>query len=500
MLRVKPIVALAGAFLIAVPVVAQQPAAAAPPACDVDQMSPGSLALAQIARNKVLQAKSPDDAKKAIRDAMKNVFDKKSNENPLGRDFVAAQFLLLAIEYGGEVQTRGELNMPGDKNAKIDLVVSADSLLDIVEAAKPLCKEETEQWRQYKPFVERIRMAYDALSANQLDSAKASVDRALILSDQAPQPYDVLWRMAQMKGDDAAQIKYLKMTVDKLEADTANTRTRANLLFNLGRVQQDLADKESDAAKKAALYKAATDAYIEVIEKYPGGEEAPYAVNGAAVAWAMSKDSTLGVRMIDAAKPVIDKLSDQAASQAAILATQMSRTQDAATFFKAAATADPYWRDYLYNYAASLFDLKQSKEMLDVVGKLLQLDPTNPDNVLLYAYAYRGLADAATDAAAKKAYTDSSSAYITRSDGMKTKVAFSSFDRGKTKTTLAGEIENRDKTARSYTVEFQFVDGTGAVVDTKSVDVGPVAPGATGPFKLELTKGGVAGVKYAPIP
>lgn len=499
MIRVPQFLALTGALLTAVPAVAQE-AAAKPPACDVDQMSPGSLALAAIARNKVIQAKTPDDATKAIRDAMKNVFDKQSNQNALGRDFVEAQFMLLAIEYGGEVQTRGALNMPGDKNAKVDLVVTADSLLDLVEAAKPLCKEDTEQWRQYKPFANRIKMAYDALAANQPDSAKASAERALILSDAAPQPYDVLWRLAQMKGDDATQVKYLKITVDKLAADTSNSRTRANLLFNLGRIQQDLADKATDAAQKAELYKAATDAYVEVIQKYPAGEEAPYAVNGAAVAWAMSKDSTLGMRAIDAAKPQIAKMSDQALSQAAILSTQMSRPKDAAEFFKAAATANPYWRDYLYNYAATLFDLKQSDEMLKVVGKLLELDPTNPDNVLLYAYAYRGLADSAKDAAAKKTYTDSAVAYIARSDGMKTKVTFGSFDRGKSRTALSGEIENRDKAPRSYTVDLQFLDLTGAVVDTKTVNVGPVAPNATGQFKVELPRGGIAGVKYAPIP
>lgn len=498
MVRARQLLALTGALLTAVPTMAQQPAAA-PPACDVDQMTPGSLALAAISRNKVIQDTVAADGLKLVRDAMKNVYDRQSNQNPLGRDFVAAQFMLLAIDFGGEVQTRGALNIPGDKNAKIDLVVTADSLLDLVEAAKPLCKQDTEQWRQYKPFANRIRMAYDALAANQLDSARQSAERALVLSQDAPQPYDVLWRIAAAKNDDATQVKYLKVTVDRLAADTANAKTRANLLFNLGRIQQDLAEKAPDA-EKAALYKAATDAYVEVIEKYPGGEEAPYAMNGAAVAWAMSKDSTFGLRAIAAAKPHVAEMGDLALSQAAILSTQMSHAKDAAEFFKAAVAANPYWRDYLYNYAATLFDLKQSQEMLNVVGKLLEIDPSNPDNVLLYAYAYRGLADSATDAATKKAYTDSAVAYINKSDGMKTKVMFGSFDRGRNRTALAGEIENRDKAARSYALDLQFVDKTGAVVETKTVNVGPVAPNATGPFKVDLTRGGIAGVKYAPIP
>jgi len=63
-----------------------------------------------------------------------------------------------------------------------------------------------------------------------------------------------------------------------------------------------------------------------------------------------------------------------------------------------------------------------------------------------------------------------------------------------------GEIENRDKAAKSFTVEFEFVDKTGALVEKKAVTVGPVAPNAMATFNVEIAKGGVAGVKYAAIP
>lgn len=498
--HVSRFLTLTGALLIAVPAAAQEPAAAAaPPTCDIDLMQPGSLAIAAIARNKVVQAKSPEDGMKGVRDAMKNIFDRQSAQNALGRDYAAAQFMILAIDFGGEIQTRGNLNMPGDRNARVDLVVEADSLLKIVEAAKPSCKEDTEQWRQYKPFANRIKAGYEALAAKQLDSAQHSAERAMILSSTAPQPYDLMWRLAAARGDDQTEIKYLKLTVDKLAGDTANARTRANLLFNLGRIQQDLAEK-APADQKAALYKGATDAYIEVIEQYPGGDEAPYAVNGISVAWALTQDSTGALKALKAAMPEIGKMGDLTLSQMAILATRLGHSAEAGELFKAASTANPYWRDYLYNYAATLFDLKKSQEMLTVVGKLLELDPTNPDNVLLYAYAYKGLADSAKDAAMKKAYTDSAVAYTAKSDGMKTKVTFGSFDRGKTRTELKGEIENRDKAPKSYTLDLQFLDKTGAVVETKSVTVGPVAPNATGAFDVEIQKGGIAGVKYAPLP
>ena len=501
------VLALSGALLYCVlaadPAGAQQAAAvsaaAAAPVCDVEQMSPTPLAKAAIARNKVVSAKSAEDAMKGVREALKEVFDKGTATNPLGRDYVAAQFLILAVEFGGESQLRGDLNFPGDKKASLDLLVTADSLLDIVEAAKPLCMEETTQWREYKPFAKRIELAYGALQANQLDSAQRSVERALIMSDRAPQTYDVLWRIADARNDEPTQVKYLQLTVDKLAPDTANARTRSNLLFNLGRIQQGMAEK-AEGARKAELYKAADKAYLEVVAEYPASQESPFAINAMSVAWAVTQDSSAAIKTLETIRPMLAKLGDVALGQAGFIAVRLNRTAEAASIFKAATEQNPYLRDYLYNYAATLFDLRRSAEMLPIVARLLAVDPSNPDNVLLYAYAFKGMADSTNDAAAKKAYTDSAVVYSTKSDGMKTKVLYTSIDRGREATTLQGEVENRGTAARTYTLEFEFVDTAGAVVEKKSVTVGPVAANGMSTFKVEIAKGGVAGVRYAPVP
>ena len=503
MIRVNRVLALSGVIfaglISAAPAAAQVAAAAAAPACDVEQMAPTPLAKAAITRNKVVNAASPADALKGVRDAMKDVFDKGTRENPLGRDFVAAQFLILAVEFGGEVQMYGDLNFPGDKKASFDLLVAADSLLDIVEAAKPGCLDETAQWREYKPYASRIEMAYNALSANQLDSAEISAKRALIMSDRAPQAFDVMWRVAAARGDETTQVKYLETTVEKLAPDTANANTRSNLMFNLGSIQQAMAEK-TDGAAKAALYASADKTYLGVVSEYPASQEAPFAVNGISVSWAMTNDSSSAVKALEIAKPMLGKYSDVALGQLAFIAVRMNRTTDAAMIFKAASESNPYFRDYRYNYAATLFDLKKSEEMLPVVKRLIELDPSNPDNVLLFAYAYKGLADGTTDAAMKKAYTDSAVVYSTKSDAMKTRLTYANFERGLRSTTLSGEIENRGTTPRSYTVEFEFLDATGAVVDKQTAAVGPVEPNSNGAFKVTVAKGGIAGVRYAPIP
>ncbi len=474
-------------------------AAAAGPVCDVETMVPSELAKAMIARSKAVAAKTPDEGIKAVREAFKSVYDKSTAQNALGRDYMAAQFMLLAVEYGGEVQTRGNLNMPGNKAAPVDLIVGADSLLKIVLAAKPGCAEEIGQWREYKPFANRIAAAYAALAANQLDSAERSANRAMILSPNAPQPYDVFWRMYQAKGDEANLVKYLGIAVEKLATDTANARIRSNLMFNLGRLQGEFAEK-AEGARKAELANGAVEAYLRVVQEHPSSDETPFAINAISTHWALTKDSVPTLKVLEFARQNTTRMGDMALAQAGIIAVQMQRAADAAEIFKGATTANPFSREYLYNYAATLFDLKRSAEMLPIVTRLVALDPSNPDNVLLFAYAYKGLADGTTDAAAKKAFTDSAVVYSTKSDGMKHKLEYKNFDRGKDKTELAFEIENRNTAAKSFAVEFEFLDKTGAVIEKQTINVGPVAPNTTGQGKVEFAKGGVAGVRYAPLP
>ena len=106
-LRALSLIALAAPIGVAAaqeqkPAAAQQPAA---PSCPIDLMQPQQIGIANISRQKVLNAKSPDDAKKAVRDASKLLFDDKAKANILGRDYLLAQYLTLAIEHNGEVFT-----------------------------------------------------------------------------------------------------------------------------------------------------------------------------------------------------------------------------------------------------------------------------------------------------------------------------------------------------------------------------------------------------------
>jgi hypothetical protein len=101
-----------------------------------------------------------------------------------------------------------------------------------------------------------------------------------------------------------------------------------------------------------------------------------------------------------------------------------------------------------------------------------------------------------------KAYTDSLVKYNTKSEKMTPNVEVREFAvNGDDKTAdLAGTIENRGTTPKSYTMQVDFLDKSGAVVGTQSVTVGPIAPKASAPFKATIQNGtAVVGYRYKPI-
>jgi hypothetical protein len=60
----------------------------------------------------------------------------------------------------------------------------------------------------------------------------------------------------------------------------------------------------------------------------------------------------------------------------------------------------------------------------------------------------------------------------------------------------------RSRTAtlhQTYNLSIDLLDKSGAVVDTQTATVGPVAAKSAGTFKITSTKGGVYGYKYKPL-
>ena len=491
---------------LAASMAAQQPAAtpAAPktPDCPIDVNTPKEVAIANLQRQKLINATNDAVATTAVKDAIRGLYDSRSAANPLGRDWVLAQILTLATDHGGDLRTRGDLGLPGaNKTDKVDMLVMIDSLLTIVEKGNPLCVPEATEWRQYHPYSTTIQAAYKAMGAGQTGAADSLARRALLVYRDGVQPYDILWRTAKTKGDEASTLKYLQLTAEKLAGDTINAAVRSNLLYNLGRVNQEYGEKTADPAKKADYYRAAAKWYLAEVTEYPSASETSFALSGIGAAAAVLKDSTLNLGALKIIMATPEKYDEMTLAQAGVIATRSQNHVDAVKLFGAASKLNPYSRDYLYNVAATLYDAKQPAEMVAVVSKLLLLDPGNPDNLMLYAYAYNGLSKAEKDPAKKKMLLDSMVFYNKKSDEMPQKVTYLELNRLKDRTSLRGEVENRTKAERTVTIDFEFLDKNGAVMGPKQTTiVGPIAGGATKEFTVELPFGGVFGVRYAPLP
>ena len=494
---------------LAASMAAQQPAAAPAaaagpkiPDCPIDVNTPKEVAIANLQRQKLINATNDAVATTAVKDAIRGLYDSRSAANPLGRDWVLAQILTLAVDHGGDLRTRGDLGLPGaNKTDKIDMLVMIDSLLTIVEKGNPQCVPEATEWRQYHPYTTTVQAAYKALNAGQAGPADSLARRALIVYRDGVQPYDILWRTAKIKGDEASTLKYLQRTAEKLAGDTINAAVRSNLLYNLGRVNQEYGEKTPDPAKKAEYYRASAKWYLAEITEYPSSNETSFALAGIGTAALVLKDSTLNLGALKVIMATPEKYDEMTLAEAGVIATRSQSHVDAVKLFSAASKLNPYSRDYLYNMAATLYDAKQPAEMRDVVSKLLLLDPGNPDNLMLYAYAYNGLSKAEKDPAKKKILLDSMVFYNKASDEMPQKVTYLELGRLKDRTLLKGQVENRTKVARTVTLDFEFLDKNGAVMGTKQTAiVGPIAAGATKDFTVEFPMGGVFGVRYAPLP
>jgi tetratricopeptide (TPR) repeat protein len=483
------------------PLPAQQPAAAAAPAanaCPLDLLQPGPLGIASLQRQKVMASKTAEEATKGIKDAMKLLYDDKTKSNPLGRDMLVGQFLVLGMPLV-ETSTRGNLGLPGDKNAAVDLPTFVDSLFTGIEKAQPVCESETEQWRQYKWYPAKIQAAYKALSANQGEEAEKLAKRALVMSRSSAQGYDILWRVAMAREDEVGQLTNLRIAADKLLGDTLNSNVRSNLLYNLGKFQQDWAKKKQGDAKAKQFHESGVT-LMQEIKEFPSAAETPFSVGLLSMGFTIAKDTAQAIEVLSLLKANSAKVSDVALAQAALLATRLSRTPDALALFEAASKINPYQRDYLYNYAAMLYDSKRADEMPAVLHNLVAIDPSNPENFALYAFAFARMSEGEKDAVKKKALTDSALAYNKISDGMPHRVSYTEFNRDADKTQLKGQIENKSAKERSFTIEFDFLDKTGASIGKASATVGPVKANDLGEFAVEIPKGGAWGVRYAALP
>lgn len=498
----KSFVSLSIASLFALSASAQaQASAASAKACEPNQANPPGVARAAFFLARANESAKTGKQAKDLKEAVGVLADPKNfAANPVATNLMLGQTYTLLLQTPGVtgVTRRGDVGLTSNPEGTIDLYAAIDSAFTVVEQKAPDCAATTQGWRMQNPWLNVTNAAVNALNAGKLDSAETYANQSLLLSKNAPYAFSVLASVAKSKKQDAISANYWKQTLAAAGTDTAYADVRARAYYEMGSSASELANAARGEDKKRLAR--------EAVRHWEGYMNA--GTSDAQVATAMQnllRMYTVAGDTLNAPNIYAKVLANPSAFgentllQAGVIASRFRRPLDAAKLFSAVLTANPFQRDALNNLAASYIFTDQYTKVSPLVARLIALDPNNPDNAMLYAYMYSGLLKGTKDMKLKKTYTDSLVYYNDRSEKMPLKVAFNEFTRGEAQTILAGTVENRGKTAKTYTISIEFLDRTGKVVSTKDTTVGPVAPRATKEFRISIPTGGITGYRYKPI-
>ena len=479
-------------------------AAAAPlaaqnaPACDPTANTKGDIARAQFSMTRAISAVDKGNPTRDLADALKLVDN--GNDNPTARNYLRGEaYIIYLMQPNAQaVVPRSTLGLTTNPTATIDLFVAADSAFQIVEKAMPECATIVQQWREQKPWLNTLNAAINALNAGQLDSAETLAKRSLILERKAPYAYSVLGSVAKARKNYPAANDYWRQTIEAAGTDTAYADVRSKTMYEMASAASEKADAASGAAKRAA----AKDAIK------PWQDYIAVASNDILLADAVDQTARMYMAAGDSATiptiyaPILanpSKYGELTLVHAGVIATRNGRQADATKLFDAALAQNPYSRDVVNNLAATYIQNNEYSKAFPLIDKLVAMDPNNPDNPLLYAFAYQGMYKGTKDKKLQKIYTDSLVYFNNKSENAPIKLSVTEFTRRADATTIVGTIENRTASSKTYNLSIDLLDKSGTVVDTQTATVGPVAAKSAGTFKINSTKGGVYGYKYKPL-
>ena len=465
--------------------------------CEIKDSSPYQVNSAKIYLGKVQSGKESEKEthlKNAVRVLTEN--PEKIN-NQLGRNWLLARAYYEWSQRKQYKETltakRGDLGFTSSPDATIDIVAAMDTALTAVEQGAPECAAETRKFRR-NMFLTLFNPAVELFNADVTDSAASLVNRALTIDRGSPHAYMMLAQASIKKNDGPGAIANYRKAVEVSGTDTANTKIRRQATYNMAVSLLQVAEGQTGAEQKATLTEART-----LLEGYV--KESPDAAAQQALARVLTMTGdTAAVANVYAemlANPV--KFSDIQLFEAGSNAALAKRNDDAAKLLEAGLAKNPFYRDALYNLSNVYFVQEKAEKMLPTVRRLIEVDPSNPDNYRLLAAAYQLQSKTTKDAKAKKVQQDSLLAYLDRSTKMPVRVTFTNFTHAGATHTLSGAVENLGTAAKAYSLKVDFLDAEGKVVATQTADVGSVEPKGRKEFTVTVSRQGIAAFRYTPL-
>jgi Tfp pilus assembly protein PilF len=466
--------------------------------CDPTANTKGDIARAQFSMTRAISAIGKGNPTKDLQDVLRLVDN--GNDNPTARAYLRGEaYIIYLMQPNAQaVVPRSTLGYTTNPTGTVDLYAGADSAFNIVEAASPECATVISQWREQKPWLNTLNAAINALNQNQLDSAEILAKRSLLLDRKAPYAYSVLGSIAKSKQNWGAANDYWQQALKAAGSDTTYADVRTKTMYEIASAATDRADAANGAAKRAAA-KEAEKAWQDYIAASNNDLLLADAMDQASHAYYAAGDSVSLPTLYAPFLANPSKYGELSLVHAGVIATRSGNPKDAEKMFEAALAQNPYSRDAVNNLAATYIQNNEYSKAFPLIDKLMAMDPNNPDNPLLYAFAYQGLYKGTKDKKLQKIYTDSLVYFNNKSENAPVKVSITEFSRRPDGTVITGRVENRSAAAKTYNLSIDLLDKSGNVVGTETTSVGPVAPKSTGTFHINSTKGGVYGYRYKPV-
>ncbi len=484
-------------------------------ACAVDDGKPGQV---KDARNAIVKAEllgKPEDKMKAFVEAVAKLTNPKDEAkvvaaNALGRQMVLGRALanIASMPNQAAVVKRSSVGFATEPEGMIDIIASADSAFDAIEAAQPACHNDLEENRR-RIYAGLVNSSVNLYNDRQTDSAEVLARRALSVYDDyklAYIAYNILGSIQQTKGETPAAVATYKKMSMLMKGDTALTDERKNTMVMVAQLMTQEAEGMDGDAKLTAMKGVVT--YMEdMLKEYPGDVKAQAAIARAQI---LSGDTASANKLFNEMMSSPDKYTDTQLFEAGVGAARAEQIPAAAGLFEAGLKKNPYSRDGLFNLGATLAQGESWDKLPTVLGRLIEVDPENPDNYRLWALYYQGKAKQLKPLAEKKPDTDpnvkaftsandSLLKYFKRFQEAQVKVAFSLFSHDGAKHVLSGMVENLTDAAKPYSLKFDFLDNSGKTVASKEVAVAEVAAKGSKSFRLEVEGAGIVAFKYAPL-
>lgn len=501
--------------------------------CEVNEGRPNQLARATLAVQMASGAQDPAAAAKSLASAVKLLTENAEKmDNQVGRNLVLGKALVLwSIQPNVALDTkRGPLGYTTSPDDMIDLAAAIDSAFKVVETAHPGCVAETSRWRGQKAWVDLVNQAIEKMNADDVDGAQAAARRAIVLNPYAPYGYVVLANVMQKVGKSTEAFKLYRTSVEMASRDSSYDDIRRQSLVYLGNLAADSAEMAADDAARKPYLDIARGAFEELMRDAEAKDFFGNARAGLCrVAIATGDTAQLrGTYREPLANPASFTYGDL--MNAGVCMARAEMVKEASTLFQNAYEKNPWHRDALSNLAIMLLRSDDFDRAVPLAARLVSVEPNNPENLQLLVLSYAGIAKRASEARKagraapatkagarpaaprmsaavadslfkiEQAYTDSAVKANQRKEALSYRVQLSDFSTNAEGSSVSGTVSNSGTAAKAVTITVEFLDRTGKVVQSKSQDLGPIAPSSSARFNIAVNPGtDIAAFRYRQI-